>query len=323
MGDCKRVLRQLVEAVREELKDGIPPAVERGAPAVGGADRGVEARLPAPLRVERRRHQAAVRHPGDLQPDARRGLHGHRRGPAPDVGGPVLPVQAPAARGAPRAGSAPWATGCPPPWACRRRNPGKLVINIDGDGSFAMNSQELATCFTEEPARQDRHHQQQRPRHGAAVAADHLQGALLRHRPAAASRTGSSWPRPTAASGIRVTKPSEVVPALEKMLSTPAPVVLDVCVDKDECVFPMVPAGGANTDMILAPPQPRSAGTRRQVADGLLASAQRGRHASTRSRSWWRTSSACSRAWPGSSRRAATTSRACRWGRRSTRRCRA
>jgi hypothetical protein len=31
-------------------------------------------------------------------------------------------------------------------------------------------------------------------------------------------------------------------------------VVLDVCVDKDECVFPMVPAGGANKDMILAPP---------------------------------------------------------------------
>jgi hypothetical protein len=38
------------------------------------------------------------------------------------------------------------------------------------------------------------------------------------------------------------------------MLSTPAPVVLDVCVDKDECVFPMVPAGGANKDMILSLP---------------------------------------------------------------------
>ena len=46
----------------------------------------------------------------------------------------------------------------------------------------------------------------------------------------------------------------ELVPAIEKMIATPAPVILDVCVDKDECVFPMVPAGGANTDMILAPP---------------------------------------------------------------------
>src|SRR5207244_2613532 len=31
-------------------------------------------------------------------------------------------------------------------------------------------------------ARQDRHHQQRRPRHGPAVAAHHLQGAVLRHR---------------------------------------------------------------------------------------------------------------------------------------------
>jgi hypothetical protein len=38
------------------------------------------------------------------------------------------------------------------------------------------------------------------------------------------------------------------------MIATPAPVILDVIVDKDECVFPMVPAGGANTDMILVPP---------------------------------------------------------------------
>jgi acetolactate synthase I/II/III large subunit len=54
--------------------------------------------------------------------------------------------------------------------------------------------------------------------------------------------------------GLRVTKPSEVVPAIEKMLSTPGPVILDVIVDKDECVFPMVPAGGANVDMILELP---------------------------------------------------------------------
>jgi acetolactate synthase I/II/III large subunit len=38
------------------------------------------------------------------------------------------------------------------------------------------------------------------------------------------------------------------------MIATPGPVVLDIRVNKDECVFPMVPAGGANIDMILAPP---------------------------------------------------------------------
>src|SRR5438132_6521262 len=54
--------------------------------------------------------------------------------------------------------------------------------------------------------------------------------------------------------GIRATKPSEVVPALEKAFATPGPVVVDVWVDKWEYVFPMVPAGGANTDMILENP---------------------------------------------------------------------
>jgi acetolactate synthase-1/2/3 large subunit len=56
--------------------------------------------------------------------------------------------------------------------------------------------------------------------------------------------------------GLRATKPSEVTPALEKAFATPGPVVVDVWIDKHECVFPMVPAGGANTDMILERPNP-------------------------------------------------------------------
>ena len=39
--------------------------------------------------------------------------------------------------------------GLPCAMGVQAGNPGKLVINIDGDGSFAMNSQELATCFEE------------------------------------------------------------------------------------------------------------------------------------------------------------------------------
>ena len=34
----------------------------------------------------------------------------------------------------------------------------------------------------------------------------------------------------------------------------PGPVVVDVMVDKDELCLPMVPAGGANKDMILERP---------------------------------------------------------------------
>ena len=149
VGDCRRVLRALVDAVREEMGDETPAAAREGRAAWHAQL--AEWRSGIPFRYEWSDEvdQAAVRDPGDLQPHPRRGFHGDGCGPAPDVGGPVLQVHAPAAAGAPPAGSGPWATACPRPWACRPRNPGKLVINIDGDGSFAMNSQELATCFTE------------------------------------------------------------------------------------------------------------------------------------------------------------------------------
>jgi acetolactate synthase-1/2/3 large subunit len=39
--------------------------------------------------------------------------------------------------------------GLPTAMGVQAAHPGKLVVNIDGDGSFSMNSQELATCFTE------------------------------------------------------------------------------------------------------------------------------------------------------------------------------
>jgi acetolactate synthase-1/2/3 large subunit len=39
--------------------------------------------------------------------------------------------------------------GLPTAMGVQAGNPDKLVINIDGDGSFQMNSQELATCFAE------------------------------------------------------------------------------------------------------------------------------------------------------------------------------
>ena len=54
--------------------------------------------------------------------------------------------------------------------------------------------------------------------------------------------------------GIRASKPNEVVPALEKAFAIPGPVLVDVMVDKDEFCFPMVPAGGANKDMLLERP---------------------------------------------------------------------
>jgi acetolactate synthase-1/2/3 large subunit len=143
--------------------------------------------------------------------------------------------------------------GLPAAMGVQAAHPGKLVVNVDGDGSFQMNSQEMATCFSENlPVKTIIINNSG---HGMVR---QWQRIIYHERFFAIDLPGvPDWVRLAEAYGcvgLRVTKPSEVVPALEKMLSTPAPVILDVCVDKDECVFPMVPAGGANTDMILELP---------------------------------------------------------------------
>ncbi|MBW1779021.1 MAG: acetolactate synthase large subunit, partial [Deltaproteobacteria bacterium] len=52
--------------------------------------------------------------------------------------------------------------------------------------------------------------------------------------------------------GLRAERPSEVEPVLRKGLETPGPVIMDFRVEKEECVYPMVPAGAPITEMLLA-----------------------------------------------------------------------
>jgi acetolactate synthase-1/2/3 large subunit len=51
--------------------------------------------------------------------------------------------------------------------------------------------------------------------------------------------------------GLRATKPEEVESVLKKGLASKKPVIMDFVVEKEECVYPMVPAGAAVTEMLL------------------------------------------------------------------------
>jgi acetolactate synthase-1/2/3 large subunit len=129
--------------------------------------------------------------------------------------------------------------------------PNKLVIDIAGDGSFQMNSQELATIV-----------QYQLPVKVAILNNSYLgmirqwQEFFYGKRYASSSLEGISpdfvkLAEAYGAIGLRATKPGEVVSTLKKAFSLPKPVIIDFVVDPEENVYPMVPAGEPLNQMRL------------------------------------------------------------------------
>ena len=55
--------------------------------------------------------------------------------------------------------------------------------------------------------------------------------------------------------GETVDKPADLGPALERAVKEPGPYLLNVKSSPMECVYPMVPAGSAMSEMVFGPPQ--------------------------------------------------------------------
>ncbi len=128
--------------------------------------------------------------------------------------------------------------------------PGEPVVNISGDGSFQMNSQEIATAVE----------------HKLPVKAAILNNGYLgmvrqwqqlfydkRYSHTQLDITNPDFVKLAEAYhcvGLRAGKREEVKPVIERALKEPGPVIIDFVVEKEENVFPMVPAGASNKDMI-------------------------------------------------------------------------
>jgi acetolactate synthase-1/2/3 large subunit len=132
--------------------------------------------------------------------------------------------------------------------------PDETVVAIDGDGCFQMTAQELATSTTEHipivVAIVNNGHlgmvrQWQELFYGERYSQVHL-GQDVPDYVKLAEAYG--------AVGLRAERPDEVDTVLEKALSVgDRSVVIDFRVDPREMVFPMVPAGASNDDIILGP----------------------------------------------------------------------
>ena len=134
--------------------------------------------------------------------------------------------------------------------------PDRTVWAVDGDGCFQMTAQELVTSTIERI-----------PIKVAILNNSHLgmvrqwQEMFYDERYSEVHLTQTCpdyvrWAEAMGCVGIRVESPEEVEPALEKANSiNDKTVVVEFRVDADEKVFPMVPAGQSNDDLILHPNQ--------------------------------------------------------------------
>jgi acetolactate synthase I/II/III large subunit len=134
--------------------------------------------------------------------------------------------------------------------------PDRTVWAIDGDGCFQMTAQELVTSTIERI-----------PIKVAILNNSHLgmvrqwQEMFYAERYSEVHLTQTCpdyvrWAEAMGCVGIRVESPEEVEPALEKANSiNDQTVVVEFRVDAGEKVFPMVPAGQSNDDLILHPNQ--------------------------------------------------------------------
>jgi len=252
VGDCRRVLARLIKEIEAETQQGVPSLAR-------------EARKQWHDQIARWKAEFPLRYDWDdevIKPQyVIQEISNLTRGEALIVTG-VGQHQMWAAQyyrfKHPRA----WCTsgglgtmgyGLPTAMGVQAAHPDKLVVNIDGDGSFQMNSQELATVY-----------ESRLPvktviiNNGCHGMVRQWQEIIYKERYCAIDLSASpdfvKLAEAYGCVGIRATKPSEVVPALEKAFSTPGPIVVDMVVDREENVFPMVPAGGANKDMILERP---------------------------------------------------------------------
>jgi len=139
--------------------------------------------------------------------------------------------------------------GFPAAMGAKKGRPDKVVFDIAGDGSFQMNSQELATVVKNDI-----------PvivailNNGFLGMVRQWQDLFFDKRYSFTSIDDSvdfvKLAEAYGALGLRVTKPEEVGPALKEAVDSLRPTVIDFVVEREENVSPMVPAGAAINEIL-------------------------------------------------------------------------
>jgi acetolactate synthase-1/2/3 large subunit len=140
--------------------------------------------------------------------------------------------------------------GLPAALGAQAAFPKRQVIDISGDGSFQMNSQELATLV------------QYRLPVKIVILNNNFLGMVRQWQQLffdkRYSQTCMELPidfvklaEAYGATGLRATKPGEVEDVIRQAFETPGPVIMEFKISREENVMPMVPAGAGINEMLL------------------------------------------------------------------------
>jgi len=153
--------------------------------------------------------------------------------------------------------------------------PERTVWAIDGDGCFQMTAQELVTAAAERipvkvailnNAYLGMVRQWQEMFYGERYSEVYLSPDLPDY---------VKWAEAMGAVGLRAESPEEVAPAIEKANAVDdRPVVVDFRTDAFEKVFPMVPAGASNDEIVVHPEQSERADAERLAWERQMAERQ-------------------------------------------------
>ncbi len=157
--------------------------------------------------------------------------------------------------------------GLPSAMGAQAARPDALVVDIDGDGSFLMNIQELGTVFCENlPVKmivlnnqhlgmvvqwEDRFHAGNRA-HTYLGPIDHPEaiGQGAGDLPEVTYPDFVTIARGFGVAARQVRRKEDVIEALKEMIEHPGPYVLDILVPYQEHVLPMIPAGQTVKEII-------------------------------------------------------------------------
>jgi len=141
--------------------------------------------------------------------------------------------------------------GLPAAVGAKVGNPDKTVWVIDGDGSFQMNIQELATVAQERAAVKIAIFD-----NGYLGMVRQWQEFFHEKRYVATPLSGPDFVKIAGAYGIsatRVKNNEEIVPALEQAMAEDGPFLIDFMVEPEENVYPMITPGASLSEIIEAP----------------------------------------------------------------------